>query len=90
MRRFHRVLDLALSAGQHKILLDWWYARLRELEDSMPGSARLVAREYQDLYVSAKDRKPSERIGMTKCELVLNWIFTGLYAAFGRGLCGTG
>jgi hypothetical protein len=71
---------------QYEILLDWWYARLRELEASMPDSARLVTREYQDLYIAAKDRKPSERIGMTKHELVLSWIFTGLYIAFATGV----
>jgi hypothetical protein len=71
---------------QYEILLDWWYARLRELEASMPDSARLVTREYQDLYIAAKDRKPSERIGMKKHELVLSWIFTGLYIAFATGV----
>ena len=58
------MLDLALSAGQYEILLDWWYARLRELETSIPNSARLVTRKYEDLYVAAKDRKPSRRMGM--------------------------
>jgi hypothetical protein len=71
---------------QYEILLDWWYARLRELEASMPDSARLVTREYQDLYVAARDRKPSQRIGMTKRELALNWIFTALYGAFVIGV----
>jgi hypothetical protein len=71
---------------QYEILLDWWYARLRELEASMPDSARLVTREYQDLYMTAKDRKPSQRIGMTKRELGLNWIFTALYAVFVIGV----
>jgi hypothetical protein len=71
---------------QYEILLDWWYARLRELEASMPDSARLVTREYEDLYLVAKDRKSSERVGMTKHEFVLNWIFVGLYAAFAVGV----
>jgi hypothetical protein len=71
---------------QYEILLDWWYARLRELEASTPDSVRLVTREYDELYVAAKERKPSRRIGMTKRELVLNWIFTGLYIAFAIGV----
>jgi hypothetical protein len=71
---------------QYEILLKWWYARLRELEAAMPDSAKLVTREYQDLYVAAKDRKPSEQIGMTKRELALNWVFAGLYVAFAVGI----
>ncbi|MBC8492818.1 MAG: hypothetical protein H8D43_03455 [Chloroflexi bacterium] len=71
---------------QYEILLDWWYAHLRELEDTIPGSAKLVTREYEGLYVGAEDRKPSERIGMTKRELLLNWVFIGLYAAFAIGI----
>ena len=78
--------DQTLDAGQYEILLDWWYARLRELEASIPDSARLITREYEDLYVAAKDRKPAKRIGMTKRELALNWIFTGLYTAFAAGI----
>ena len=59
---------------------------MRELEATMPDSAKLVTREYQDLYVAAKDRKPSERIGMTKRELALKWVFAGLYVAFAVGI----
>ena len=71
---------------QYEILLDWWYARLRELEASIPGSAQLVTREYQSLYATAKERKPAKQIGMTKRELALSWIFAGLYAAFAAGI----
>lgn len=71
---------------QYEILLDWWYTRLRELEAEMPSSPNLITREYQDLYLAAKDKKPRERIGMTKRELALNWVFTGLYAIFACGL----
>jgi hypothetical protein len=73
---------------QYEILLDWWYARLRELESAMPDSARLVTREYDELYVAAKDERPSKRIGMTKRELALNWVFLGLYLAFVIGIMG--
>jgi hypothetical protein len=71
---------------QYEILLDWWYARLRELEASMPDSAKLVTREYNELYVAAKDDRPSKQIGMTKRELALNWVFLGLYLAFAIGI----
>jgi hypothetical protein len=71
---------------QYEILLDWWYTRLRELEADMPDSAQLVTREYEDLYVAAKEKSPSEQIGMTERELALNWVFTGLYVAFAAGI----
>ena len=68
---------------QYEILLEWWNARLRELEAAMPDSARLITREYQDLFVTAE---PAQQIGMTKRELALNWIFTGLYVLFAVGI----
>ncbi|HOU14418.1 MAG TPA: hypothetical protein PKZ84_15025 [Anaerolineae bacterium] len=71
---------------QYEILLDWWYARLRELEAESPDSAKLITREYEDLYLAAKRRKPSKRIGMTQRELALNWVLTGLYIIFAAGL----
>lgn len=71
---------------QYEIWLEWWYARLRELEASIPGSARLVTREYEDLYVAAKGLKLTKRIGMTKRKLAPNLVFTGLYAAFTIGV----
>lgn len=70
---------------QYEILLDWWYTGLRELERSMPDSARLVTREYEDLYVPGGGGKP---IGMTRRELALNWIFTALYMVFAVGILG--
>lgn len=68
---------------QYEILLDWWYTRLRELEESMPDSARLVTREYEDLYLPGEERKS---VGMTGRELALNWVFTSLYLAFAAGI----
>jgi len=59
---------------QYFVLLDWWYARLRELEDRIPSSAQLVTREYQELYVAAEKGKSARRIGMTRLELALNWV----------------
>ena len=71
---------------QYERLLDWWYARLREMESALPDSAQLVTREYQELYASAKSGKSSTRIGMTQRELALIWIFVGLYIVFGTGI----
>ena len=71
---------------QYEILLDWWYARLRELEAEMPDSPHLITREYQELYLDAKHKKSTERIGMTRRELALNYIFSGLYVAFALGI----
>jgi hypothetical protein len=56
------------------------------LEADMPDSAQLVTREYEDLYVAAKEKSPSEQIGMTERELALNWVFTVLYVAFAAGI----
>ena len=71
---------------QYEILLGWWYARLRELEESLPDSSRLVTREYQELYLDAKNKPFRQKIGMTSRELALNWIFTVIYLSFAVGI----
>jgi hypothetical protein len=71
---------------QYEILLDWWYARLREIEADMPDSLQLITREYQELYLDAEDKPPRDRIGMTQRELALNWVFTSLYVIFAAGI----
>ena len=71
---------------QYEVLLGWWYARLREMEQSMPDAERLITREYVDLYADAEDKPAVKRIGMTQRELALNWIFTGLYLVFAIGM----
>ncbi|MFC2036911.1 hypothetical protein ACFLYD_02925 [Chloroflexota bacterium] len=71
---------------QYRILLDWWYARLRDLEKEMPNSAKLVTQEYEDLYKGAEGRPPSQRIGMTKRELAFNLVFILLYIALAAGV----
>jgi hypothetical protein len=71
---------------QYERLLDWWYARLREMESGLPDSTQLVTREYQDLYALPKSGKSATRIGMTQRELALNGIFIGLYLVFGAGI----
>ncbi len=70
---------------QYEALLNWWYTRLRELEVNIPESSRLVTREYQEFY-GEKKKASSVQIGMTKRELVLNWVFTVLYIAFAVGV----
>jgi hypothetical protein len=71
---------------QYECLLDWWYARIREMESGLPDSAQLVTREYQELYALPKGGKSAIRIGMTHRELALNWIFIGLYLVLGAGI----
>ena len=70
--------------GQYEILVGWWYERLRELEAVRSESARLITREYDDFY--APGAKSKKRLGMTKLERWLNWVFTGLYIAFAIGI----
>jgi hypothetical protein len=69
---------------QYYILLDWWYARLRDLEAADPDSARLVTQEYEEFY--AAEAKSARRLGMTKLERRLNWVFTSLYVVFAVGI----
>jgi len=61
-------------------LLDWWYARLRDLEESKPKNRQLITREYEDLYRS------KGRHSITRLVLTLNWTFSVLYAIFAVGL----
>jgi hypothetical protein len=70
---------------QYGVLLDWWYGRLRELEAALPGSAQIVTREYNELYAASRD-KAAGRLSMTKRELMLIWIFIGLYTVFALGI----
>ena len=72
---------------QYETLLDWWYTRLRELEAADPESAKLITREYEDLYVQTKEvGSARQQIGMTERELILNTIFIALYGAFAIGI----
>ena len=71
---------------QYGILLGWWYTRLREMEQEMSDAERLVTREYRDLYTDDAGNPSSKLVGMTQRELMLNWVFTGLYAVFAVGI----
>jgi hypothetical protein len=68
---------------QHSVLSSWWYERLRELEDTMPESSKLLTREYQALCL---EKRSEVRIGLTRYETRLTWLFTALYAAFGLAI----
>ena len=66
---------------QYSTLIDWWYTQLRTLETSLPTEeARLITREYQELYNKQSNKKKS--VGITTYETQLTWLFTIIYAAF--------
>lgn len=72
---------------QYEILLEWWYARLRELEGTVPELAKLITREYEELYLGIEEQRDNRhQLGMTRQEIMLNWVFTGLYAIFAVGI----
>ena len=71
---------------KYEVLLGWWYARLRELEQATPDSSQLATREYNELYGGTSDRRSGKQVSMTRMELALNWVLIGLYAAFGLGV----
>ncbi len=68
---------------QYARLLDWWYARLRELETQIPDSPKLVTREYQEFYKDEKTRRRFRKVfkpvGMTEREQVLALVIAALY-----------
>ena len=61
-------------------LLDWWYARLRDLEAGKPENRQLITYEYEALYCAR------QRSSVTWLLLVLNWTFTVLYIVAAGGL----
>jgi len=65
---------------QYRVRLSWWYSKLREMETLIQGSTMLITKEYQELY-----QKPSDRLGMTKQETMITWIFSVLYLSFFLG-----
>lgn len=68
---------------QYSALIGWWYEQLRGLEEAMPESNKLLTREYQVLYLEERGKT---RIGLTRYETRLTWLFTVLYAAFGLAI----
>jgi len=65
--------------AQYSTLLGWWYEQLRALEDAMSESNKLITREYDELYLKKQGKV---RIGLTRYETRLTWLFTVLYVAF--------
>jgi len=68
---------------QYEALINWWYSRLRELEVSFPNSSQLITREYKDLY---QKNSSSAKLGMTRRECLITYIFFALYLVFVVGL----
>ncbi len=66
---------------QYSTLINWWYEQLRALEDVTAGSKKLITREFQELYRIRRGKK--ERVGLTRYEIRLTWIFTAIYSVFG-------
>lgn len=65
---------------QDRERLDWWWARLRELEAEKPKQLQLVTREYKDLYEKRKGFSTTGRV------LALNYTFSALYVTFAIGV----
>jgi hypothetical protein len=65
---------------QYSMLLRWWYEQLRRLEDTMSSDHRLLTREYQELYAAESSKA---RVGLTRYETRLTWVFTALYIILG-------
>jgi hypothetical protein len=56
------------------------------LEQETLDSARLVTREYEELYGGGKKARGANVLGMTKHEVALNDVFIGLYLAVAIGM----
>lgn len=64
---------------QYKTLLGWWYKRLHFLEEAIPDCSCLIRQEYDNLYAT---KKGCPRLGLTRYEVRLTWVFTTVYAVF--------
>jgi hypothetical protein len=64
---------------QYHDLLNWWYDQLHLLEKELPGSSRLITKEYEALYAPQPGRRA---LGLSQYERQLTWIFSGAYALF--------
>lgn len=65
---------------QYKTLIGWWFEQLREMEGALPESSKLLTREYEELYLQQQGHV---RVGLTRHETGLTWLFVVLYLAFG-------
>jgi len=68
---------------QYKTLLGWWYKRLHLLEESLQGCSCLIKQEYEHLYAT---KKGHPRLGLTRYEVRLTWLFTILYGLFSMAI----
>ena len=64
---------------QYKELIKWWYRYLREIEYGIAGNNAMVSREYHELY---EDGAGKGRVGLTRYEIRLTWLFIMLYLIF--------
>ena len=64
---------------RYRILLRWWYERLREMERTIPESHQLLNREYDEVYHTGSGAKS---LGLTRDEVYLTWLFTAVYGVF--------
>ncbi len=67
----------------YSALIDWWYKQLREMEDIIPNSSKLIIKEYKELFIDKKGKGP---IGITRYETSLTWLFTIIYLVFGLAI----
>ncbi len=68
---------------EYSTLIGWWYEKLRTLEDGMPGSSKLVAKEYEDWYAKERGKRA---IGLSDYEAGLAWVFTIIYVLSSVGI----
>ena len=65
--------------NQYKTLLSWWYKRLHVLETEIPECSGMIKQEYDNLYATKKGRP---RLGLSRYEVRLTWLFTVVYGLF--------
>lgn len=61
---------------QYSTLLGWWFQKLREFETDILESKRLLSQEYEEIYLKKKGRV---KIGLTRYETNLTWLFMFIY-----------
>lgn len=61
----------------YKVILNWWYGVIREIEINMDAKTKLFVREYGEIY--RPEKKPSIKLGLTNHEVKLTWLFSFFY-----------
>lgn len=67
----------------YSTLTGWWYEQLRELEEMLPNSRKVITKEYQGLFITKHAKGP---IGISRYETLLTWLFTIIYLVFGLAI----